>query len=208
MKFASLLETLSSKQLRKLYRRIASGPYRHEIPKWLAEKTLRHRCFLLFAKKFPTDTSLPHIEIYIERVLRTPFTNDLLAKTALAMSRPISKEEIEDMRDSEIDRLLVINNLQLTSNLPLATRKRILVELFFGIPKATRRRVSKMLTPMILKEPHLSYTEFYSKYSGIAPHISSLQFRDLKKRLRARGHKIPKLGTGPRKKLDRATKWE
>lgn len=206
--FLKLLENLNFKQLSKLYLRLAKGPHRHTIPPWLAKKTLRHRCFLLYANKWPVEIS-PYISIYIERILRTPFIVDTIHQTLMLMDKPISREQIDNMEGEKIDRILLLQGIQINQSVELATRRKILYELIHGKRPtlATRENITSMITPLLIKDPALNYGEFFSKYEGIAPRVSAVHFRNIKKRLRKKGLKLKKLRLLRKKRLARDTTY-
>lgn len=74
--------------------------------------------------------------------------------------------------------------------------REVLKEILFGKARLKHRRrvgIRKVLVKAILEHPYLSYRQFYKKFKGQIPNVSSGYFRKTKQECRQAGFEIPDL---------------
>lgn len=112
-------------------------------------------------------------------------------------TRRVNKYATLTEHDVDNMKMLDIYNTLAAIGVSVAVQHReVLKEILFGKARLKHRRrvgIRKVLVKAILEHPYLSYRQFYKKFKGQIPNVSSGYFRKTKQECRQAGFEIPDL---------------
>lgn len=184
LEFARFLRSIKSRTLRRAFSRIFPSIY---IPRVVDRRQLEKRIWIYKmrpqGKRSAAQCRL--LSSPLGKTLRHQRKQDTYDVTKLV------NLDLDKLSDQEVHGYLIQFGVTVLD----ATRKecRYLLEWCVSTLKATRRRegVGKVWTDRMLKHPTWGWRRLVKEYPTLP--ISSEQFRNLRKRLRAKGLKLPSL---------------
>lgn len=184
LSFARFLRSVKSSTLRRAFSMLFPSIY---IPRLVDRRELEKRIWIYKmrpqGKRTVAQSKL--LSAPLGKTLRHQKKQDTYDVSKLV------NVDIDSLTDHQVHGYLI--QFGLTATGATRTECRFLLECCVSTLKATRRRegVGKIWTDRILKHPTWGWRRLIEKYPTLP--ISSEQFRNLRKRLRAKGLRLPSL---------------